>query len=267
MTRHVTSRLVLQADAPARLALQVAVAHPPGNRDERLVVTHDGAALAATEWPEPHGGRVHVTDVPAGETVVEYEAAVPGLDAPQPPADPQEQLVYLRPSRYAESDRLAGFATGQFGAVEPGPDMLAAVTSFVGRRLAYVSGGSEPTDGATETLLAAEGVCRDYAHLVVGLLRALEVPARVAAVYAPGLTPMDFHAVAEACVDGEWQVLDATLLAPRSSLVRIATGRDAADTAFLSSYGGDVELVEATVGAWVDGDLPSDDITQPVLLR
>ena len=85
-------------------------------------------------------------------------------------------------------------------------------------------------------------MCRDYAHLVVGLLRAMEVPARLASVYAPGLDPMDFHAVAEAWIDGAWHVLDATLLAPRSSLVRIATGRDAADTAFLSSYGGDLEL-------------------------
>ena len=32
---------------------------------------------------------------------------------------------------------------------------------------------------------------------------------------------------AEAWVDGAWRVVDATTLAPRSSLVRIATGRDA----------------------------------------
>ncbi len=127
-------------------------------------------------------------------------------------------------------------------------------------RLAYVSGSSEPTDGATETLLAAQGVCRDYAHLVVALLRALEVPARLAAVYAPGLDPMDFHAVAEAYVEGAWHVVDATLLAPRQSLVRITTGRDAADTAFLSSYRGDIELQTVEVAAWVDGDLPMDDI-------
>ena len=53
---------------------------------------------------------------------------------------------------------------------------------------------------------------------------------------------MDFHAVAEALVDGTWRVVDATLLAPRSSLVRIATGRDAADTAFLTVIGGTVDL-------------------------
>jgi transglutaminase-like putative cysteine protease len=87
------------------------------------------------------------------------------------------------------------------------------------------------------------------------------VPARVAAVYAPGLRPMDFHAVAEAIVDGRWRVVDATLLAPRAGLVRIATGRDAADTAFLSTYGGAATLTRIEVMAVLDGDLPGDDVT------
>ncbi len=77
---------------------------------------------------------------------------------------------------------------------------------------------------------------------------------------------MDFHAVAEALVDGAWRVVDATLLAPRAGLVRIATGRDAADTAFLSSYGGAVDLVGLEVTAVTDGPLPSDDVTSLVTL-
>ena len=68
------------------------------------------------------------------------------------------------------------------------------------------------------------------------------MPARLAAVYAPGCEPMDFHAVAEAFVDGEWRVVDATCLAPRQSMVRIATGRDAADTAFLDNHKGSITL-------------------------
>ena len=70
---------------------------------------------------------------------------------------------------------------------------------------------------------------------------------------------MDFPAVAEAYVQGAWQVVDATLLAPRSSMIRIATGRDCADTAFMSTYGGTVELLDSQVTATVDGHLPGDD--------
>jgi transglutaminase-like putative cysteine protease len=107
-------------------------------------------------------------------------------------------------------------------------------------------------------------MCRDYAHLVVALLRAVNVPARVVSVYAPGLSPMDFHAVAEAFVDGQWQVVDGTLLAPRQSLVRIATGRDAADIAFLDNHKGAITLNKLEVMAVVDGELPKDWIDQLV---
>jgi transglutaminase-like putative cysteine protease len=106
-------------------------------------------------------------------------------------------------------------------------------------------------------LLAGKGVCRDYAHLVVALLRAVKVPARLVSVYPPGLSPMDFHAVAEAFVEGQWRVVDATLLAPLQNLVRIATGRDAADTAFLDNHKGTITPNQLTVTAIVDGDLPA----------
>ena len=70
---------------------------------------------------------------------------------------------------------------------------------------------------------------------------------------------MDFHAVVESLVEGEWRVVDASLLAPRASLVRIATGRDAADTAFLTTIHGEAELLGIQVNAIVDGSLPDDD--------
>jgi len=110
--------------------------------------------------------------------------------------------------------------------------------------------------------LPVPGYCRDFAHLVVALLRAVYVPARVVAVYAPGLYPMDFHAVAEAFVEGQWRVVDGTLLAPRQSLMRIATGRDAADIAFLAKHKGAINLNKLEVTAVVDGDLARDSIDQ-----
>jgi transglutaminase-like putative cysteine protease len=99
------------------------------------------------------------------------------------------------------------------------------------------------------------------------MLRALDVPARAVAVYAPGCWPMDFHAVVESAVDGTWQVHDATALAPRQSLVRISTGRDAADNAFLSNHGGSVRLLTTEITAIVDGALPVDDGRSVVHLR
>ena len=171
-----------------------------------------------------------------------------------------DELMYLRPSRFCESDRLVGFASRQFRKINEPRDILSAVSSWVGTQLEYISGSSGPTDGAVTRCSPVAGVCRDFAHLAVALLRAMEIPARLVAVYAPGLDPMDFHAVAEAAIDGEWFVVDATLLAPRESLVRITTGRDAADTSFLSSYGGRVDIQSMSVTATVEGDLPIEDV-------
>ena len=123
-----------------------------------------------------------------------------------------------------------------------GHDLIAAVSDFVATSTTYTPGLSHGTDSAVTTLMTGQGVCRDYAHVVIALLRAMDMPARYAACFAPGLQPMDFHAVAEAYLDGAWYVIDGTRLANRRSLVRIATGRDAADCAFLSYHGGYVGL-------------------------
>jgi transglutaminase-like putative cysteine protease len=204
-----------------------------------------------------HGTRIHVMAATPGELVVDYSASVEGTNAPMATSE-AELLRYVRPSRYCESDSLVPTARAEFAGLA-GADLLRSVSSWVGTRLSYVPGSSLPTDGAVRTLLARQGVCRDFAHLVTALLRSLDVPARLVAVYAPGLDPMDFHAVAEAYVGGAWYVVDATTLAPRGSLLRIATGRDASDTAFLSVYGGIAKFREVEVLAVADA-LPDDDL-------
>ena len=266
MKRTVAATLEVTVESAARLAVQVAVAEPAAlSAQENIHITLDGRPAAWSEVEAPHGGRVWVIDAPAGRLRIDYGAVVTG-QVPVLAGGVADQLLYLRPSRYCEADRLVGFASRLFRDITPSGELLAAVSSWVGTQLVYLSGSSGPTDGAVDTLLAARGVCRDFAHLAVALLRAMEIPARLVAVYAPGLQPMDFHAVAEAYLDGGWYVVDSTLLAPRASLVRLATGRDAADTAFLSSVGGAVTLDELSVTATVDGDLPTDDVTTLVQL-
>jgi transglutaminase-like putative cysteine protease len=114
-------------------------------------------------------------------------------------------------------------------------------------------------DSAEHTLLTGVGTCRDFAHLGVALCRAVGIPARFSSVYAPGLHPMDFHAVFEVMEDGRWFAYDATDLAPRPAMVRIATGRDAADAAFVSVLAGIATLEHLEVTATVGDDLPVDD--------
>jgi transglutaminase-like putative cysteine protease len=258
--RTVTASLDIDVPSPARLAVQVAVADPVAyGAEETIGIALDGVEAEWSELCAPHGGRVWLIDAQPGSLRVDYQANLAGPPS-APLVDVADELLYLRPSRYCESDRLIGFASRHFRDINHPRDVLSAVSSWVGTQLEYIPGSSGPTDGAIDTLLAARGTCRDYTHLAVALLRAMEIPARLVAVYAPGLAPMDFHAVAEAFIEGAWYVVDGTLLAPRRSLVRIATGRDAADTAFLSSYGAPITLAAMTVTAVVDGDLPTDDV-------
>jgi transglutaminase-like putative cysteine protease len=264
--RTVSCRLEANVEDEADLVLGVAVARGPEVAQEALAVTLDGALLEVREVVTDHGGRLHLVDrVPSGSLAVAYDATVVGR-ADIPSVEEIDAVRYLRPSRYCESDRLGAYARSEFRELD-GLALLDAVSSWVGQRVAYVAGSSRPTDGAVSTLLSREGVCRDFAHLVVALLRACDVPARVTAVYAPGLEPMDFHAVAEALIGGQWLVVDATCLAPRGTLVRIVTGRDAADTAFLTSTGGALELRSLDVVATSDSDLPADDLFSPTHLR
>lgn len=264
MRRDVRVELDLESDGPARLVLAVAVASGYAV-DERFTATQAGAALTPAVVDDLHGGRLHVLEAQAGIVRIDYTATVTGSAGPAD-LDAMQEIRYLRPSRYCESDVLRPVAVAEFSGVS-GVDLLAAVASWVGTHIAYVPGSSLPTDGAVRTLLSRRGVCRDFAHLVVAFLRALDVPARVVGVYAPGLSPMDFHAVAEAAIDGVWHVVDATALAPRQSLVRIVTGRDAADIAFLSTRGDlPVRIAAMEVRAVVDA-LPRDDIREFAALR
>ena len=152
----------------------------------------------------------------AGRLNVSYAATV----QPSPPtpaaSSKAEALTYLRQSRYCPSDELLGFAGNALRDLPAGPDLPRAIASWVFERLIYDLNTSGPFTTAIDTLAANAGACRDFAHLTIALCRARGVPARLVAVYAPGLFPMDFHAVVEARVDGAWQVLDATRLAPRS---------------------------------------------------
>jgi len=91
---------------------------------------------------------------------------------------------------------------------------------------------------ARDVLTNKAGVCRDFAHLGITFCRALNIPAR----FVTGYTwypdpPPDFHAIFEAYLGGRWILFDATELAPVTDLVRIATGKDASETAFSTIFG------------------------------
>lgn len=129
------------------------------------------------------------------------------------------------------------------------------------RYIGYTSSrGQLPTRSSTGTTTGYDvyqsrrGVCRDFAHLGVMFCRALSIPARYVCGYLPDINvpvnpePMDFHAWCEAYLGGAWRTFDARHNRPRIGRVVIAHGRDAIDTAILTSYGASI-LTGMTVWA------------------
>jgi transglutaminase-like putative cysteine protease len=148
---------------------------------------------------------------------------------------PPETIPYLLPSRYCESDRLEHFTRRTFAGLSGGA-LAAALVNWVATSLDYDAMGTGG-GGALHTFAERRGVCRDYAHLLVALARACEIPARCVSAYAPGVNPPDFHAVVELWLDGAWRLVDATGMAPADEIAGICIGRDATDIAFMTIFG------------------------------
>lgn len=194
----------------------------------------------------PSGNRLVRLVAEPGPLVVRYRAIVglapevkapAGLDEGDFSKLPVGTLVYLNPSRYCESDRLAALAWTEFGTLAPGYGRVSAVVDWVHDRLSYVPGSTGPSTTACDVIDSRRGVCRDYAHVTIALCRALGIPARYVSGYAVDLQPPDFHGFCEVWLGRGWYLFDATRLAPLSGLVRIGTGRDAADVSFATIVG------------------------------
>jgi transglutaminase-like putative cysteine protease len=119
--------------------------------------------------------------------VITYQAEVelrhyvgqPDQIGEMPIADlPTEVLPYLYPSRYCESDKLQQLANELFGHLAPGYRRVESIRDWVRERTRFTSGSSTFITSAVDTLHEQVGVCRDYAHLMITLCRALNIPAR-----------------------------------------------------------------------------------------
>ncbi len=154
---------------------------------------------------------------------------------------PASVLPYIYPSRYCQSDRLHRFAFSEFGNMQQGYGRVAAIRSWVQNHVQFTSGSSDGNTAAVDTLVTKQGVCRDFAHLMIALCRAVNIPARFATGIDygadPALGPQDFHAYVEAYVGHRWFLFDPSGTAIPMGFIRLATGRDAADAAFASIFG------------------------------
>jgi transglutaminase-like putative cysteine protease len=242
----ICSELSYAVAGPATLVFNIEAARHPSQHIIREALTVEPTTTVHTHVDDTHGNRLLRINTGGGRVTVRYDAIVSvdyrrpmGNEREIPVAElPLEVIPYLWPSRYCESDSLSAMAIRTFGTIQPGYHRVEAICRWIRDNVVYQVGTTGPTTTARDVLADRAGVCRDFAHLAISFCRALNIPARMVTGYTwyPD-PPPDFHAVFEAYLEHRWVLFDATQLAPLSDVVRIATGKDAAETAFATLFG------------------------------
>ncbi|HMC16750.1 MAG TPA: transglutaminase family protein [Albitalea sp.] len=216
--------------------------------DESLTLSQNLLSRIETD-PITHNRCLRLSACP-GPLKVSYNATVdlehhfgqPGLIGEVPVARlPAPVLSYIYPSRYCQSDRLHKLAMREFGQQWQGYSRVQGIRDWVRQRTTFASNTSNSNTSAVDTLLETVGVCRDFAHLMIALCRAINIPARFTTGIDygadPALGPTDFHAYVEVYLGDRWYMFDPSGTAIPMGFVRFGTGRDAADVAFATIFG------------------------------
>jgi len=239
--------------APTPMLLLLSV-HPSRRCD---LITPDllrtDPATAATQYLDSFGNLVSRIVAPPGQITLAADFLIE--DAGQPDAQdpsakqlpvealPQDVLPFVLGSRYCETDRLSTMAWSLFGNTPPGWARVQAIVDYAHRRIEFGYHHARPTRTAHEAHEERKGVCRDYAHLAITLLRCMNIPARYCTGYLgdigvpPVDAPMDFSAWIEVYLDGRWFTFDARHNTPRIGRIVMARGRDATDVAISTAFG------------------------------
>ncbi|MFC5500206.1 transglutaminase family protein [Caenimonas terrae] len=215
---------------------------------ENLALSQPVAAEVSTELVT--GNRFMRLHAEQGPLTVSYSGTV---DLNQHRADPStlaevpvrqmplDVMAYIYPSRYCQSDRLVKFAINEFGQLRQGHSRVLAIQEWVRKHVTFTSNTSNSNTSAVDTLIEQVGVCRDFAHLMIALCRAVNIPARMATGTDfgadPALGPPDFHAYVEVYLGGRWYIFDPSGTSIPMGFMRIGTGRDAAEVAFATIFG------------------------------
>jgi transglutaminase-like putative cysteine protease len=243
---HVDCELGYDVIQQSLFVFNLAIPATPAQRVVAETVATLPAAVTDEFRDESGHNRFIRVDVPPGPFSIRYQATVevnsPDIheDAPETPLAklPGEILSYVKPSRYCEVEAIYSFAYRKFGKLPAGYRRVQAICEWVKANVDYQLGSSTVNSSARDVLANRAGVCRDFAHLVIALCRALNIPARFVTAYTKYETPpQDFHAVVEAFLGDRWYLFDPTGLASIADLVRLGTGRDALDVPFATFFG------------------------------
>jgi transglutaminase-like putative cysteine protease len=231
----------------------------PVTDDRQQLVSYRVTTTPASRtlsWVDYWGTRVDAFDIREPHDVLEVvaEATVETFPAARPIGSPRwadlttpdfrdAHVEYLQPSAHTGGGPGVG-ELARTRVANVGEDLISAVLALhrtVGTQLTYAPGATYVGVPVDDILERGEGVCQDFAHLVIALCRSLGIPARYVSGYlfarndATGeLAPHDepvtvqTHAWIEVAIPGHgWWPLDPTNgISVGEQHVKIGHGRD-----------------------------------------
>ncbi|RMI32877.1 transglutaminase family protein [Nocardia stercoris] len=229
------ARLTPRADGRQNVIMN-RVETVPSTRSYRYV-DYWGTAVTSFDLHAPHT-ELEVT----GSSVVETE----------PFAGPSEELSFdelrsdavvdrydelLTPTGYVPRDRRLATVARQLARGVPPAKAVVRAAEWVHREMDYALGSTSVHTSAPQAFAERRGVCQDYAHLTLVLLRSMGIPSRYVSGYLHPmpLAPIDqtvagqSHAWIEAWTGGWWGYDPTNNIAVTEQHVSVGVGRDYAD--------------------------------------
>ncbi len=253
MRIHIGFELDFQIPSPVSMLLMLHVHPEQAHVLQKPEYLETDPIVPITLITDSFGNRAARVFAPAGPLKITYENVAWDSGRHEPRIDgailhtvdqlPPDCLKYLLPSRYCEVDKISQIAWDLFGRTPHSWQRVQAVMDWVHNHVKFGYEFANPTKSAMDVYYEGRGVCRDFMHLTVTLLRALNIPARYATGYLgdigvpPPNLPMDFSAWLEVYLSNRWYTLDSRHNEPRIGRILQARGRDAVDVALTTSFG------------------------------
>ena len=206
-----------------------------GNRTVYFSIEQSHDALSVTAESD-----VHIAARPLSSNAMAWDAARHILESATDPALLDARQFLLDSPMVAKSPALARYATPSFPKGRPLIDAVCDLISRIHRDFDYVPGFTTVSTPLSDVLKHRKGVCQDFAHLGIGCLRAMGLPARYVSGYLETLPPPGKARLIGADASHAW--LSAFLptcgwidfdptndLMPEDRHITVAWGRDFAD--------------------------------------
>ena len=156
--------------------------------------------------------------------------AVTGLSVCTPAGPPERERIFRFATPLTEPDASLRAFSGSFGILSGSPQEMQTVMEAVHGALSYEPGTTTVKTTAAQAFAMGHGVCQDYSHVMLVVLRASGIPARYVAGMLLG--EGESHAWVEVLYRGNWYGYDPTnCTAVTDEHIKLSHGRDSDDCA------------------------------------